>query len=84
MDRRTRYQGAIIKDHHILLLKQCVFPPGQERRIFWLFPGGGLESGETEEQCVKREMKEETHLSVRVVSLLADELYTPEDPAFII
>ncbi len=82
INRQTRYQGAIIRDHHILLLKQCVFPPGQKRRIVWLFPGGGLESGETEEQCITREIKEETHLDVRVVSLLVDELYTPEDPAY--
>ena len=40
-----------------------------------------MESGETEEQCVKREMKEETHLDVQVVSLLVDEPYTTEDPA---
>jgi 8-oxo-dGTP pyrophosphatase MutT (NUDIX family) len=38
-----------------------------------LFPGGGIEPGETEEQCVKREMKEETNLNVRIVSLLLDE-----------
>lgn len=80
-NRQTRYQGAIVKDHHILLLKQRVYPT---LKIVWLFPGGGLEPGETEEQCITREMKEETHLDVRVVSLLVDELYTSEDPAFII
>jgi len=82
LNRLTRYQGAIVKDHHILLLKQHVFPPGQARRIVWLFPGGGIEPGETEEQCVQREMKEETKLDVRVVSLLVDEMYTTEDPAY--
>jgi 8-oxo-dGTP pyrophosphatase MutT (NUDIX family) len=79
MERRTRYEGAIIKDHHILLLKQLIY---SSSKIVWLFPGGGREPGETEEECVKREIKEETHLDVQVVSLLVDELYTPEDPAF--
>ena len=76
MNRHTRYQGAIVKDHCILLLKQRIFPSG---RIIWLFPGGGLDSGETEEECVQREMKEETNLDVRVVSLLIDEPGNPGD-----
>jgi 8-oxo-dGTP pyrophosphatase MutT (NUDIX family) len=81
LDRRTRYQGAIIKDNRILLLKQRVYPT---LKVVWLFPGGQREPEETEEECVQREMREETHLQVRVVSLLVDELYTSEDPAFII
>lgn len=78
LERRTRYQGAIIKDHHILLLKQRIYSTS---RIVWLFPGGQIEQGETEEECVVREMREETNLNVRVVSLLVDEPYTTEDPA---
>jgi 8-oxo-dGTP pyrophosphatase MutT (NUDIX family) len=69
MNRHTRYQGAIVRNHSILLIKQRVFPIG---RIVWLFPGGNIEPGETEEECVRREMKEETSLDVRVVSLLLD------------
>jgi 8-oxo-dGTP pyrophosphatase MutT (NUDIX family) len=79
MKRHTRYQGAIIKDHHILLLKQRIYSSG---KIVWLFPGGGKEPGETEEECVKREIKEETNLDLRVLSLLVDEMYTPDDPAY--
>jgi 8-oxo-dGTP pyrophosphatase MutT (NUDIX family) len=45
----------------------------------WLFPGGGLETGETEEECVAREMKEETNLDVRVVLLLLDEPPQPKE-----
>jgi 8-oxo-dGTP pyrophosphatase MutT (NUDIX family) len=72
--RSTRYQGAIIRDHHILLLKQIEHASG---RSYWQIPGGGIEPDETEEQCVQREMLEETGLSVQVSSLLLDEPSTP-------
>lgn len=67
MARITRYQGAIIKDHHLLLLRHREHMTG---RSYWLFPGGGIEEGETEEQCVAREMFEETGLVVKVERLL--------------
>jgi 8-oxo-dGTP diphosphatase len=67
MARDTRYQGAIIKDHHLLLLRYRDYETG---RSLWVFPGGGIEEGETEEECVAREMLEETHLTVEVERLL--------------
>ena len=70
MLRSTRYQGAIIRDDHILLLKQTEHASG---RSYWQIPGGGIEPDETEEQCVQREMLEETGLSVQIHSLLLDE-----------
>ncbi len=39
---------------------------------FWLFPGGGRED-ETAEECVVREMREETGLHVRVERLLLSQ-----------
>jgi 8-oxo-dGTP diphosphatase len=66
----TRYQGAIIRDHHILLIKQIEHASG---RSYWLIPGGGIEPDETEEDCVQREMLEETGLHVQVQYLLLDE-----------
>jgi 8-oxo-dGTP diphosphatase len=67
MARITRYQGAIVKDHHLLLLRHLEHAT---KRTYWLFPGGGIEAGETEEQCVAREMFEETGLAVNVERLL--------------
>ncbi|MBI2851236.1 MAG: NUDIX hydrolase [Chloroflexi bacterium] len=69
-ERDVRYQGAIIRDNHILLIKHREHESG---RSYWILPGGGMEPGETEEDCVRREMKEETNLNVRIVSLLLDE-----------
>ena len=70
MTRITRYQGAIIRDHHILLIQQTEHASG---RSYWLLPGGGIEPDETEEDCVQREMWEETGLHVHVQCLLLDE-----------
>ena len=75
-DRDIRYQGAIIRDHHILLIRHRENESG---RSYWILPGGGIEPGETEEDCVIREMKEETNLDVRVGSLLLEEPSHPND-----
>jgi 8-oxo-dGTP pyrophosphatase MutT (NUDIX family) len=72
--RITRYQGAIIRDHHILLIKQTEHASG---RSYWLLPGGGIEPDESEEMCVQREMQEETGLQVHVQCLLLDEPSSP-------
>ncbi|HEY9075302.1 MAG TPA: AAC(3) family N-acetyltransferase [Anaerolineaceae bacterium] len=69
MNRSTRYQGAIIDDGRLLLIRHRVHSTG---RSYWVFPGGGIEPGESEEACVCREMLEETGLEVEVVRLLLD------------
>jgi 8-oxo-dGTP diphosphatase len=69
MSRITRYQGAVIHNDQILLIKQRYYKDGLD---YWILPGGGLEDGETEEECIKREIKEETNLDVFVEKLLLD------------
>jgi len=44
---------------HILLVKRRDFP-------LWVPPGGGIEADETAEEAVRREIGEETQLSVRI------------------
>ncbi len=75
MARKIRYQGAIVRDDHMLLIKQTERSTG---RSYWVIPGGGIETGETEEACVEREMHEETCLRVHVQSLLLDEPDVPD------
>lgn len=70
IDQTTRYQAAIMRDHHILLIKQLEHASG---RSYWLLPGGRMEAGETEQACVRREAFEETGLQVEVDRLLLDE-----------
>ena len=54
----------------VLLVKHTWFEGGAE---YWLLPGGGQVPGESEEECVQRELLEETHLQVRVERLLIDQ-----------
>ncbi len=70
MTERIRYQGAILRDDHVLLIKHREHADGRE---YWVIPGGGREDRESEETCVRREMKEETHLDVSVERLLLDD-----------
>ena len=42
-------------------------------RAYWVIPGGGIEGSESEEECVIREMKEETNLDVTIDRLVFDE-----------
>ena len=74
MKRDIRYQGAIIKDDHMLLIRHREHVGG---RSYWVIPGGGREPGESEEECVRREMREETSLDVAVERLLLDEVGIP-------
>ena len=65
MNPIVRPSGILIEDGRLLLVKQDV---NSARR--WSLPGGKLEYGETIEQCLIREMKEETGLAVKVKELL--------------
>ncbi len=79
MPREIRYQGAIVRDHHVLLIRNCRVADGV---TYWLLPGGGLEPGESPEDCVRREMKEETGLDVRVRRMVLDLPETAPDSTY--
>ncbi|MAF11477.1 hypothetical protein CMK11_13590 [Candidatus Poribacteria bacterium] len=59
-----------MRDAHILLIQHLEHATGH---AYWVLPGGGMEDGETETECVRREVREETHLEVEVERMLLDE-----------
>lgn len=63
--RRFNYRivGVAIHDGSVLLHRA-------DHETFWTLPGGRAEHGETAEQTIKREMREELGISVDVVRLL--------------
>lgn len=63
MENRIRVAVLVFKDNKILLVKHA--HPGTGF-TWWVPPGGGLQGNETIFDCAKREVWEETGLSVEI------------------
>ncbi len=59
-ERRKRASAVILKDGKILLLRRV-----KPDREYFVFPGGGVEDGESIEEALVREVKEELTLDVK-------------------
>jgi 8-oxo-dGTP diphosphatase len=53
--------GLIKKDHRYLITKR---PAGVHLAGFWEFPGGKREAGESLEECLQRELREELGIDI--------------------
>lgn len=65
--------AAIIKKNNEILI--CQRGKDDDGALLWEFPGGKLEEGESLEQCIIREMKEELELDIKVKDLFAETEY---------
>jgi ADP-ribose pyrophosphatase YjhB (NUDIX family) len=71
---RVRCCGLLFQENKLLLIRHRM---GKERYL-WTPPGGGMLFGETAEECLKREFKEECGLEVDVCRFLfVHELLLP-------
>ena len=69
--------GIILNEEgKILLTKRA---EGQSRALLWEFPGGKVEEGETDQESLKRELKEELCLEVEVLEHLVTVYHSYPD-----
>ncbi|MEN1758999.1 8-oxo-dGTP diphosphatase MutT [Anoxynatronum sibiricum] len=70
----TRVAVAIItnKKHQVLIARR---PAGKVMEGCWEFPGGKVELGETPEECLVRELKEEMDLTVMAGRFISEISY---------
>lgn len=76
-ERTHRVQALIMKDNTFLMLEHQY-----QDQTFWALPGGGIEKGETFEQALIREIKEETLLDISIKRRLFSEDVSDLPPYF--
>ena len=72
--------GVLIENGKILLIRRAAEP----FKGMWAVPGGRIEDDETAEECLIREMEEETGLTVEPVKLTGIYSEPSRDPRLII
>ena len=76
-----RVRGIVVENDQLLLIKRVKMENDKEN-IYYVFPGGGLEDGETLEEGVKREVLEELGIDVEVLDMRYLENYNHTDTYF--
>jgi 8-oxo-dGTP diphosphatase len=71
----TRAAGIVIKNPYILLIERKT-----DEEHYFVFPGGGVEEGETPEQAAVRELEEETSILVDLDRLVFKLTYFEQRP----
>ncbi len=69
--------AAIIKNKEgkILIARK---KKGKSLEGYWEFPGGKIEAGETQEESLVREIKEEMHVEIKVIKYFDENIHNYE------
>jgi ADP-ribose pyrophosphatase YjhB (NUDIX family) len=70
----TRVRGILIEAGKLILIKRV-----KSTETYYVFPGGGVEEGESLEQALLREMKEELGVEVKMGELLTTQSFERKD-----
>ena len=57
-----RVRAIIVEDNSVLLIHRI-----KNGKEYWVFPGGGIENGETPEQAIRREAYEELGTNIEII-----------------
>ena len=68
--------AAIIKHNNKILCTQRDVSKNEEVSFKWEFPGGKIEVGETNEEALKREIKEELNIDINIERCFMEVNYT--------
>lgn len=68
--RQGRVAAVIVDDHRVVLIERR-----RSEELYYLFPGGRIEPGETAEECLRREVREETGLEVEIGPQVATTIF---------
>lgn len=69
--------AALIHDGNRFLA--CQRPDSKARGLLWEFPGGKVESGESREEALVRECREELGITLSVEKIVTDVVYSYPD-----
>ncbi len=69
---QTVTAAIMLKDDKVFIAQRGA---GDRLAFKWEFPGGKLENGETPEECLQREMKEEFGIEVSIGKFFAESIY---------
>jgi len=65
----SRVRAIIISQNKIFLIKRI-----KPNETYWVFPGGGVEQGETRQDALTREIKEELGLDIKIGNLFLERI----------
>jgi len=71
---RIRVAAIVLRDDRLLLARHQ-----KDGKSYWVLPGGGVEYGESLAAALEREIREETHLEIRVDRLVMANDSIPPD-----
>ena len=75
MNKRVSSRAIIIEDNKLLTMFRRKIKNDGSVKEYYVIPGGGLEEGETLEENVIRELKEEFNVDIEIIKFLGTEEY---------